>query len=199
MLYSYKVEQAIRAAAVLHDGQVRKGSAPFPYITHLFSVALIAADYSDSEDVFIAALLHDAVEDTDYTLEEVQQDFGGVVRDLVAGVTEMETDKDGEQLSWKKRKEQYLKDLRKAPEGSRIVATADKIHNMRSAIEEYYDDRPRFVADFGGTLNERLMMYQEFSNMINRELKNDIVHEFNHVFDEYKDFIHACIKEGNGQ
>lgn len=197
MLYSYKVEQAIRAAAVLHNDQVRKGSAPFPYITHLFAVALIVADYCDEEDVFIAALLHDTVEDTDYTLEEVQQDFGGRVREYVDGVTEELVDKNGEKLSWKERKHRYIKRLKSAPEGSLMVAAADKIHNMRSAIEEYYDDHARFVADFGGTLNDRLMGYQELSNVLNRQLKNDITHEFNHVFEEYKSFINDCTKEEN--
>ena len=67
MAYSYRIEQAIKAASVLHREQVRKGSVPFPYITHLFAVAMIASDYTDDEDVIVAALLHDTIEDTDYS------------------------------------------------------------------------------------------------------------------------------------
>jgi (p)ppGpp synthase/HD superfamily hydrolase len=193
MAYSYRIEQAIKAAAVLHKGQVRKGSVPFPYITHLFAVAMIASDYTDNEDVIVASLLHDTLEDTDYTAEELQDDFGGTVKDIVLGVTEQQKD-DAEKKPWKERKNEYVKQLKKAPEGSLIVSAADKIHNMRSIVEEYYDDHSRFIADFKGTLEDRLMMYQEISNILNTRLKNGILSEFNHVFTEYKNFINDVQK-----
>ena len=72
MIYSYRVEQAIRAAAVLHNGQVRKGVSPYPFITHLVAVAFLLSDYSNDEDTVIAGLLHDTLEDTDYTPEELE-------------------------------------------------------------------------------------------------------------------------------
>ena len=86
-MYSYRIEQAIRAASVLHKNQLRKGSMPFPYITHLVATAFTLMDYTDDEDVIIAALLHDTLEDTDYTIDELQEDFGGKVRELVEAVT----------------------------------------------------------------------------------------------------------------
>ena len=95
MNYSYKIEQAIRAAAVLHKDQVRKGDMPFPVITHLISVAMITSEYTEDEDIIAAAFLHDAVEDTDYTVEELQEDFGGNVRDIVEGVTEPQREANG--------------------------------------------------------------------------------------------------------
>lgn len=195
MLYSYRIEQAIRAAAVLHNEQVRKGVAPFPYITHPYAVAMIVADYTEKEEVVIAALLHDTIEDTDYTLEELQEDFGGTVRDLVESLTEKSKDSSGAKLPWKARKKDYLQGLKGAPDDALIVAAADKLHNMRAMIEEYYEDRPRFLADFGGSLDDRLMAYQDISNLLNRKLKNDIIHEFNHVFTEYKNFINECKKD----
>lgn len=188
MSYSYRIEQAIRAAAVLHRDQVRRGATPYPYVTHLYAVAMIVNDYTDDEDIVTAALLHDTIEDTDYTADELQDDFGGTVKELVLGVTEPEPD-ESEKRDWKNGKRRYLKQLKGAPEGSLIIAAADKIHNMRSIIEEYYDDHARFMADFGGSLEERVTMYQAISNILNAKLTNDIVHEFNHVFDEYKKFI----------
>ena len=188
-MYSYRIEQAIRAASVLHKDQVRKGDMPFPYITHVVSVAFILRDYTDDENVIIAALLHDTVEDTDYTLDELQQDFGGTVRDIVAIVTEPMTS-NGKKLSWRERKQKYLKQLRDGSASARLVAAADKIHNMRSVVETYYDDPDRFLKDFGGSLEERLEQYQDLSNVFNRQLDNGIIHEFNHVFTEYKNFIH---------
>lgn len=188
MSYSYRIEQAIRAAAVLHKNQVRRGSTPYPYVTHLYAVAMLVSDYTDDENVIIAALLHDTLEDTDYTADELRDDFGGEVTELVLSVTETEHDGDGED-TWKKRKKRYIKQLKNASEGGLMVAAADKIHYMRSVVEEYYENHSKFIADFGGSLEERLMVHQEISNILNRKLKNDIIHEYNHVFDEYKKFI----------
>lgn len=187
-MYSYRIEQALRAATILHKDQVRKGIVPIPYVSHLFAVTMIVADYTDNEDVIIAALLHDTLEDTDYTAQELQDDFGGTVRDIVEAVTEPVSDQ-SQNLSWRERKQEYGKLLRKASQEALMVAAADKIHNMRAVVEEYYDDHVRFMADFGGALEDRVLMYQDISNAINRGLKNDIIHEFNHVFEEYKNFI----------
>ena len=88
MAYSYAIEQAIRAASVLHKDQVRKGQVPYPYMTHLYAVALIVSDYTDDDDTIVAALLHDTLEDTDYEEKELEDDFGGGVRDIVVSLTE---------------------------------------------------------------------------------------------------------------
>ena len=199
MAYSYRIEQAIKAAAVLHKDQVRKGIVPFPYITHLYAVAMIVADYTDNEDVIVAALLHDTLEDTDYTPDELQDDFGGTVKEIVLGITE-QNKRDGEERKpWKERKKEYIKQLKQAPHDALIVSAADKIHNMRSVVEEYFDDHSRFLADFGGTLEDRLTMYQEISNILNTKLQNGILSEFNHVFHEYKTFIQNVQKEREAQ
>jgi (p)ppGpp synthase/HD superfamily hydrolase len=187
-MYTYRIEQALRAITILHKDQVRKGSQPIPYVSHLFAVAMIAADYTQDEDTIITALLHDTLEDTDYTGAELQEDFGGTVREMVEALSEDQGGTQGS-IPWKERKIAYAKSLRKAPEGALIVAAADKIHNMRCIVEEYYDDHSRFLADFDGTLEDRVLMYEEISNALNRGLKSDILAEFNHVFTEYKNFI----------
>jgi len=187
-MYSYRIELAIRAASILHKDQIRKGSVPIPYVSHLFAVATILIDYTKDEDVFIAALLHDTLEDTDYTADELEDDFGGKVRSYVEALTEPQDNKN-KNYSWKERKQMYAKHLRKAPKESLLIAAADKIHNMRSIVEEYYDDHARFMAEFEGSLEDRVMMYQDIANAINRGLDNDIIKEFNHVFEEYKNFV----------
>jgi len=83
----------------------------------------------------------------------------------------------------------YAKHLRRAPKESLLIAAADKIHNMRSIVEEYYDDHVRFMSEFEGSLEDRVMMYQDIANAINRGLDNEIIKEFNHVFEEYKNFV----------
>lgn len=187
-MYSYRIEQALRAATILHKDQVRKGTIPMPYVSHLFAVTMVLFDYTQDEDVIIAALLHDTLEDTDYTPKELQEDFGGRVREIVESLTEPQDSK-YEQLTWKEQKVAYTKKLKKASEEALLICAADKIHNMRSIVEEYFDDHRRFLADFKGSLEDRVQVYQEISNILNRRLKSDIIPEFNHVFDEYKNFV----------
>ncbi len=196
MAYSYAIEQAIRAASVLHKDQVRKGQVPYPYMTHLYAVALIVSDYTDDDDTIVAALLHDTLEDTDYEEKELEDDFGGGVRDIVVSLTEPKR-KSNERTEVELQKKAYLKQLKEASEKSLIVVAADKIHNMRSVVEEYYDNHTGFIADFGSALNDRVMLYQEISNILNRNLKNAILAEFNSVFTEYKNFIHDVEKKQN--
>lgn len=189
MMYSYRIEQAIRAASVLHKDQVRKGKVPFPYVIHPFSVACIIADYTDDEHTIIAGLLHDTIEDTEYTFAELEEDFGkavcGIVREVTSPVS------GGSDLDdWKAKHARYVAQLKNASNEALVVAAADKIHNMRSMVEEYYGDRGRFQKDFGNMHDERLKIYQAISNILNSRLQNEILHEFNHVFDEYKNFIY---------
>ncbi len=192
-MYSYRIEQAIRAAAVLHRDQERKGSMPYPYITHLMSVAFILHDYTDNEDVIVAALLHDTVEDTDYTLDELEEDFGGTVRELVETLSEPTHDGD-RKMTWSEKKKAYAVQLKKGPKDAIMIAAADKAHNFRTIVEEYYEAPSRFLQDFGKNLTERLEVYQTLANVINNRLEGPLLNEFNHVFESYKEFIYAVQK-----
>lgn len=193
-MYSYQVEQAIKAAAVLHSDQVRKGEVPIPYITHIMAVTMILRDYTEDEDTLVACLLHDTVEDTDYTLAELTEDFGESVATIVQTVSEPPA----AEANWQQRKAAYHKQLKKGPLEALMVAAADKIHNLRGMVEQYTSDHGRFMSDFGGNLEERLRQYQDISNVINARLDNDIVNEFNHVFTEYKNFIEDVKKTQDG-
>jgi len=187
-MYTYNVEQAIKAASILHQDQLRKGATPLPYITHLMSVMMILRDYTTDEDTLVAALLHDTLEDTDYTDEELQEDFGERVAILVKTVTEPKYI--GERkLSWLETKKEYAKQLRKGPIEAVMISAADKSHNFRTMIDEYYNDHDRFLQDFGRDLNGRLEAYQNISNAINNRLSDGIVHEFNHTFKAFNEFI----------
>lgn len=193
-MYSYRIEQAIRAAAVLHKDIVRRGGLRLPYVTHLFAVGWIVHDYCQEEDVVVAAFLHDTLEDTEYTSTELESDFGSKVRLLVETVTEPR-EADGHELSWKEKKEAYVEKLKQGPDDALIIAAADKIHNMRCIVEQYYDEHEKFLRDFPGSLDDRALGYQDLSNLLNRKLNNDIIAEFNHVYTEYKNFL-AYVKRG---
>lgn len=187
-MYSYKVEQAIRAASVLHQDQLRIGAVPLPYISHLMAVVLILCDYTDHEDTIVAAFLHDTLEDTDYTLEELREDFGGPVSEIVLTLTEPKMS-GTTKLSWSERKKVYAKQLKEGSQEALMIAAADKSHNFRTIVEEYTDNHKRFLQDFGPRSEERIEAYQTIANVINSRLKSDIVHEFNHTYNQYKQFL----------
>jgi (p)ppGpp synthase/HD superfamily hydrolase len=197
-MYSYKVEQAIRAATILHQDQLRMGTLPLPYISHLMAVVLILSDYTDDEDTIVAAFLHDTLEDTNYTETELREDFGGPVAELVLTLTEPKLDSKGNKLPWIERKRQYAKQLKQGSEKALLVAAADKAHNFRTIVDEYHDDHNRYLQDFGNRPQERMEAYQTIANTINSRLKNDIVHEFNHTFTEFKKFLIDVEKSTNG-
>ncbi|MEY3784021.1 MAG: hypothetical protein RLZZ230_343 [Candidatus Parcubacteria bacterium] len=187
-MYTYKVEQAIKAAALLHQDQLRKGSVQLPYVTHLIAVMLMVRDYTSDETTLVAALLHDTLEDTDYTLQELHADFGDRVATIVKTLTEPDLDGD-QKLTWSETKKRYATQLRKGPIEAVTIAAADKAHNFRSMIDEYYTDHDRFLKDFGTNLDSRLEAYQNIANAINSRLPGGIVHEFNLTFEAYKNFI----------
>lgn len=187
-MYTYKIEQAIQAAALLHQDQMRHGQIPIPYVTHLVAVMMILRDYTNDEDTLVAALLHDTLEDTDYTTTDLTTDFGEEVTEIVTTLTEPR-EENGVALPWLETKKRYATQVRKGPQAAVLIAAADKAHNFRSAVEEYSDDHNRFLQDFGKNLEERMEAYQAIANAINNRLKDGIVHEFNHTFEAYKQFI----------
>jgi len=192
-MYSYQVEQAIKAAAVLHDGQVRRGKVPIPYITHLFSVAQYLREFTDDEVPIIAALLHDTLEDTGYTLTELTDDFGPDVAEIVTALTEP-TERDGQPLSWRDKKAAYALQLTQASEAAIMVAASDKIHNFRTLVEEYYNDYPRFLQDFGTNISERQEAYENIATVLNERLPDSYLKEdFNQVYEEFVAFLSAIV------
>ena len=139
MIYSDKISAAIIVSARAHEGQYRKGSTN-PYVEHPFSVALITQKYIDDEAVFIAALLHDILEDVSekkYSHNDMLHDFGADILGLVEDVTEPYITEPTEE-AWLERKQGYINHLAEVNDiRPLIVSTADKIHNMSEIIREY--------------------------------------------------------------
>jgi len=138
---SSRLEQALRFAAVGHQGQVRRSSG-VPYVEHVVAVAWILDRAGFDEDVVIAGLLHDLVEDTSATLPDVEQQFGRVVAELVAHCSEVKTDDQGRKRPWIDRKSDHLAALREAPAGARAIVLADKLHNLISIDIDLREGRP---------------------------------------------------------
>lgn len=127
-----RFDDALIYASQLHKGQVRKGT-DIPYLSHLLAVAALVLEDGGDEDMAIAALLHDAVEDQGGKpiLTEIKRRFGERVAFIVDGCT----DSYGyPKPPWLERKKQYLEHLKSAPQDVRRVSLADKLHNTRSIL-----------------------------------------------------------------
>jgi guanosine-3',5'-bis(diphosphate) 3'-pyrophosphohydrolase len=141
VLISDNLERALRWAAVCHLGQERRGSRA-PYVEHVAAVALILDRVGFAEDVVIAGLLHDVVEDTDATLDDVRARFGASVAEIVAYCSEVKTDAQGRKRPWIDRKRDHLASLADAPIAARGVILADKLHNLVSIACDLRDGLP---------------------------------------------------------
>ncbi len=135
------ITEAYRMAAGSHRGQLRRSGEP--YITHPLAVAGIVARYGMDDVTIAAALLHDAVEDTVLTLEEIEESFGPEVREIVDGVTKLERihfdSKEAQQAAtMRKMLVAMAKDLRVL-----VIKLADRLHNMRTiaALPAWKQDR----------------------------------------------------------
>lgn len=135
MNHTPQIKRAIQFAARKHHGQMRKETESLPYITHLFSVALLVAEDGTDDDVVTAALLHDTIEDTGTTRGEIVESFNERVAVLVESVSEIK-EKDGKQFTWRETKENYLAVLEMASDDAVLIAVADKVDNIESGLEE---------------------------------------------------------------
>ena len=133
-LFSSLVERAMRVAAHHHRNHNRKASQ-LPYISHPCSVSLILmkAEFDDDE-IIAAALLHDVVEDTDYSMDELEAEFTTKVAEYVAVLTERKTAGDGSKRSWQDRKDEHLETVAHAPLEARAIVLADKLHNLGTML-----------------------------------------------------------------
>jgi len=135
--YTSRLDKALRGAAWAHEQQQqhRKGS-DIPYIIHPVGVMMIASNVTADEDVLIACLLHDVLEDVDtsiYGEVEMRHDFGDRVVSIVKDVTNDATKSD-----WHERSRAYLNHLEyEASDEAVIVSASDKIHNLLSVLADY--------------------------------------------------------------
>jgi GTP pyrophosphokinase len=122
------LQRAYDTAAHWHSGQFRKSGDP--YITHPLAVATILANLGMDTTTLVAALLHDTIEDTDYTLEQVQADFGPEVALLVDGVTKLDRVKLGDAAKAETIRKMVVAMARDAR--VLVIKLADRLHNMRT-------------------------------------------------------------------
>ena len=129
-------DRAARFALQAHAGTERRGKG-FPYIIHPMEAAAIVASETSDPKLLAAAMLHDVVEDTDTTLEEIREAFGNRIATLVAAESDVEMPLLPPSESWYARKQAAIDRLAAAPREAKIVALGDKLSNMRAIARDY--------------------------------------------------------------
>ncbi len=128
--------QAEIFAAMKHASQKRKGSG-VPYIIHVVEVMGIVAGLTKDTDVQIAGLLHDTLEDTNTTREELIENFGKRVADLVGAESEDKQEEKPAADTWKDRKQATISHLAAAPHDIKIITLGDKLSNIRAMKRDF--------------------------------------------------------------
>jgi len=169
------LQRAFHYAAEKHAGQTRKQSA-VPYLSHLMAVASLVLEAGGDEDMAIAALLHDVVEDCGGMprLREVRKQFGPRVAKIVEGCTDSFVEP---KLEWMERKKGYLREVKHADAETRLVSAADKLHNVRTILADYRQDGESIWKRFSGKKEGTLWYYRALSDEYRRRNPNRITGE----------------------
>jgi HD domain len=151
--------EALTFAERLHRDQRRKGN-DVPYIAHLMTVSATVLEHGGDEDVAIAALLHDAVEDQGglERLREIEAKFGARVARTVASCSDSVTTDPADKAPWEERKRAYVAHLAEVDADVALVVAADKLHNLTATIRDVRRDGPATLARFNAG-PERILWY----------------------------------------
>lgn len=130
-------DEAIVFAVRAHSGMTRKGSG-LPYIVHPMEAAAIAAAMTDDEEVLAAAVLHDVLEDTPATAEEIRAQFGERVARLVQAESENKREERPAADTWEERKRETIEHLQKETDlAVKMLTLSDKLSNLRAMQRDY--------------------------------------------------------------
>jgi GTP pyrophosphokinase len=170
-----RFRRAFLFAADKHARQTRKAST-IPYIAHLMGVASLVLEFGGDEDMAIAALLHDVVEDCGGApmLTQVRRRFGKRVAKIVDGCTDSDT---YPKPPWRERKETYIRHLRRADAETRLVSAADKLNNVRSILSDYREVGETIWARFNGGRDGSVWYYRALLEEFLRK-PNRLIREF---------------------
>jgi len=166
--FSPTIDRALSLSATAHRHQERKGSQ-VPYIIHPVHVAILLLRHDFPEEVIVAAILHDVVEDTSVTLPEINAQFGPEVARLVAAVSEQKQE-GSVPLSWQTRKQAQLDRLRQADRHIAAIKTADAIHNLRATLHDLDRQGDAVWQRFRGSKTEHLWYYTSLHEILRPQL-----------------------------
>jgi GTP pyrophosphokinase len=190
--FTERLTCAVDYARHLHIER-RKGTG-IPAMAHLFGVASLVigeaglADFPVTEDMVVAALLHDAVEDHGgaLRLEDIRQNFGPDVARMVEGLSDSLAEDPGAKDPWEQRKQDYIDRLRGEPADVRLISVADKLYNARSILEDYRVIGPEVWRRFKRGRDLQIWYFETLLDVFKSAGKSRIVDEFERVVIELK-------------
>lgn len=166
--YSERYDAALALAARAHREQTRKGS-DVPYIVHPVHVSVILLRYGFAEDVAIAGLLHDVVEDQGLPLSLIEAGFGPAVAEMVAALTEKKKE-GGQPRPWEIRKQEALAQVRCASLEAVAVKAADVLHSARSLAVALQQEGATLWSNFSRGPAESLWYYRSVAEIVGQRL-----------------------------
>lgn len=171
-----RFDNALQFAHGVHRSQIRKDTT-IPYVSHLLSVAGLVLESGGDEDLAIAALLHDAVEDAEDMSGEEMSDrirakFGDRVADIVDGCSDAKSSPGGSKPPWRSRKVAYLEHLRSAPHDVLRVSIADKVHNARSIATDQDRFGEKLWDRFSSTSEESRWYYTSLRDIYKERISD---------------------------
>jgi (p)ppGpp synthase/HD superfamily hydrolase len=181
-----KFDRALLYATHVHGGQVRKGTST-PYVAHLLAVAATVLEYGGDEELAIAALLHDSVEDQGGAarLEDVRNRFGNRVARIVEACSDSlsDTAKGETKAEWLQRKKAYIAHLEEADEDILRVSLADKVHNARAILRDLRKPEigKGIWARFNQPKEQTLWYYSSLANLFCERLPGQLSNELREI------------------
>jgi (p)ppGpp synthase/HD superfamily hydrolase len=174
-----RFNEAFVFAAHKHAGQTKKGTG-VPYISHVMGVAGLVLEAGGDEEMAIAALLHDVVEDCGGmpALKEIEEKFGRRVAHIVDGCTDSYG---SPKPPWRERKEKYLTRVRDEDDETRLVSAADKVHNTRAILLDYREIGDKVWERFAGKRDGSLWYYRSLADEFERRGANRLTRELARV------------------
>jgi len=184
-----RFQKALLFAAQKHAGQARKAST-IPYVAHLMGVASLVLEAGGDEDLAIAGLLHDVVEDCggEKMLKEVRHRFGARVARIVDGCTDAYVIP---KPAWRDRKEAYISRLKKEGSDTRLVSAADKLNNVRSILSDYREIGESVWSRFNGGRDGTLWYYRTLLAEFMRDKPNRITRDLDLAVRELEALVNA--------
>lgn len=192
LYFTDRLTRAVDYARHLHIER-RKGTG-IPYMAHLFGVASLVmgeaglADFPVNEDMVVAALLHDAVEDHGgkARLDDIRQNFGDNVARMVEGLSDSLSEDPSAKEPWEQRKKAYIERVRNQADDVRLISAADKLYNARSILEDYRVIGPEIWRRFKRSRDLQLWYYETILEVFKSKGKMRIVDELERVVGELK-------------
>ena len=161
--------KALQFAIKAHSGQVRKREPHLPMVIHPISVANILRDYGCDDNVIAAGYLHDVVEDTSYTLEDIRKEFGEDIEHLVEVATEPD-----KSLEWEERKQHTIDTVKNLSAREKLVIMADKINNIEEIRDAMRKDGKKDFSIFKRGEKEQEWYYRNiYKSLANQEDENN--------------------------